>query len=92
MNITINTLEENKSILKEKFPENEIIAYANVSNTQLSVARHFGGCKVQGKHFVYNTTDDSLIRKDVISFLRKQLKNKQKKKENENIQNSLQLA
>jgi len=91
MNITINTLEENKSILKEKFPENEIIAYANVSKTQLSVARHWGGCKVEGKHFAYNTTDDSLIRKDVISFLSKQLKNKQKK-ENENIQNSLQLA
>lgn len=85
MNITLNTLADNQYILKEKFPENESIAYANVSNTQLSVARHFGGCKVQGKHFVYNPTDDSLIREDVISFLSKKLKNKQKKKQNEDL-------
>jgi len=74
MNITLNTLEQNKDILKEKFPENESIAYANVSNTQLSVARHFGGCKIEGKEFVYNPTDDSLIRKDVIKWLSKILK------------------
>jgi hypothetical protein len=92
MNINLNTLADNQYILKEKFPENESIAYANVSNTQLSVARHFGGCKVQGKHFVYNPTDDSLIREDVISFLSKQLKNKQKKKQNENIQDNLQFS
>ena len=74
MNITLNTLEQNKDILKEKFPENESIAYANVSNTQLSVARHFGRCKIEGKEFVYNPTDDSLIRKDVIKWLSKILK------------------
>jgi hypothetical protein len=87
MNITLNTLEQNKSILKEKFLEDEIIAYSNVSNTQLSVARHFGGCNVQGKHFVYNPTDDSLIRQDVIKWISKQLK--KKKEYNENLQEEL---
>jgi hypothetical protein len=74
MNINLNTLEQNKDILKEKFGINERIGYSNVSSTQLSVARHFGGCKIEGKEFVYNPTDDSLIRTDVIKWLSKKLK------------------
>jgi hypothetical protein len=52
------------------------LAYANVSRTQLSIARHYGGCKIQCKHFIYNPTDDSLIREDVVKWLKKKLKKK----------------
>jgi hypothetical protein len=42
--------------------------------TQLSIARHYGGAKVQGKHFVYNPADDSLIREDVVKWIAKKRK------------------
>ena len=60
--------------LEQKFGADAQIAYANVSMTQLSIARHFGGCKVQGKNFVYNATDDSLIREDVAKWIDKRKK------------------
>lgn len=34
--------------------------YYNVSQTQLSIARHYGGAKVHGKYYVYNPVDDTL--------------------------------
>lgn len=74
MNITLKILEDNQDALKAKFGANEGIAYANVSMTQLSIARHYGGCTVQGKHFIYNPTDDSLIRGDVITWLSKKIR------------------
>lgn len=40
--------------------------YYNVSQTQLSVARHFGGCKVNGQHYAYDPTTDTLTRYDVL--------------------------
>lgn len=66
---TIEQLKEHQAELKEKFGQSTCIAYANVSMTQLSIARHYGGCKVQGHHFVYNWMDDSLIREDVVKWL-----------------------
>jgi pyruvoyl-dependent arginine decarboxylase (PvlArgDC) len=80
MKITIKLLQEHQEALKEKFDENEGIAYTNVSMTPFSVARHYGGCKVEGKHFVYNSEDDSLIREDVAIWLSKQIGKKQRKR------------
>lgn len=74
MNITIETLKEHQEALKEKFGASAAIAYPQVSMTQLSVARHFGGATVQGKHYTYNPTDDSLIRDDVLKWVRKRVK------------------
>ena len=36
-----------------------------VSRTQLSIARHYGGIKYQGEHYVYIPETDELIRADV---------------------------
>lgn len=36
-----------------------------VSNSQLSVARHYGGCKYAGAYYHYDASQDALIRKDV---------------------------
>ena len=37
----------------------------NVSHTQLSVARHYGGCKYQGVSYHYDPERDALVRMDV---------------------------
>lgn len=36
-----------------------------VSQSQLSVARHYGGCQYQGQEYVYVQTTDELVRADV---------------------------
>lgn len=77
--MSINDLLQYKEALEEKFGTAESIAYANISRTQLSIARYAGGAKVQGKYFIYNPTDDSLIREDVLKFIAK-LKKEEKKK------------
>lgn len=38
----------------------------NVSTTQLSIARHYGGCKVNGVCYHYDPGSDTLIREDVL--------------------------
>lgn len=34
----------------------------NVSQTQFSIARHYGGIKINGHMYVYNPKDDTLIK------------------------------
>jgi hypothetical protein len=45
--------------------------YHNISNTQLSVARHYGGCTINGESYTYNPTDDTLV---LTSSLKKKTK------------------
>lgn len=49
------------------------ILYRNVSQTQLSIARHSGAAIVNGKRYVY-TEADELIREDVLKWLKKHRK------------------
>jgi hypothetical protein len=54
-----------------------------VSQTQLSVARHYGGCTYNGQVYVYQPLTDELIRNDVLKCvmrLRKKPKSKPKQK------------
>lgn len=78
--VTIDLLREHIDELEKEFGKDASVAYPNVSRTQLSIARHYGGAKVGGKYFVYNFEDDSLIREDVVKWLEKKLKPKKKKK------------
>ena len=71
---TIEDLKQFQDELKAKFGADTNVSYANVSMTQLSIARHYGGTKVQGKYFVYNPTDDSLIREDVVKWIKRHRK------------------
>ena len=43
----------------------------NVSMTQLSIARHYGGCTYQGDYYIYLPHTDELIREDVLKWKRK---------------------
>ena len=45
---------------------------ANVSMTQLSIARHYGGIKFNGDHYTYFADTDELVRDDVLKWQRKQ--------------------
>ena len=69
--IKIDELKPYMVDLKKQFGASEVIAYPNVSNSQLSIARHYGGTKVNGKEYTYNHEDDSLIRNDVLKFMKK---------------------
>jgi hypothetical protein len=79
MTITLETLRQYQPEAIEKFGGSAAIAYAQITYTQFSIARYSGGCKVNGHHFVYCSTDDSLIRDDVFRWLVKRLKEDAKK-------------
>ena len=79
MTITLETLRQYQPELIQKFGGRGAVAYNDISRTQLSIARYSGGCMVQGSHYVYNPTDDSLIRADVVKWLVKRLKEDAKK-------------
>lgn len=49
-----------------------------VSNTQLSIARHYGGCRFQNREYRYIPHTDELIRDDVVKWLVKFQKDKRK--------------
>ena len=38
----------------------------NVSQTQFSIARHYGGITLNGARYVYNPVEDSLTRADLL--------------------------
>ena len=47
----------------------ETIGHANVSQSQLSIARFSGGCTIGGKRFVYFPEHDELWRDDVLALV-----------------------
>jgi hypothetical protein len=53
----------------QQFGVREPLAYADVCNTQLSVARFYGGCTVNGQHFYYLPDTDELLRGDVFKWI-----------------------
>jgi len=52
--------------------------YYNVSQTQMSIARHYGGMKVNGQAYIYDPTTDTLVRQDVVKSEAKAKKRKKK--------------
>lgn len=81
MKTTLNEIRQYEPQIREKFKRYDTIAFENVSQTQLSVARYFGVAKVNNHTFVYNPDDDSLIRDDVLAFVNKLKRQKQKPRE-----------
>jgi hypothetical protein len=80
MSINLETLRHYQPEAIERFGGSASVAYAQVSQTQFSIARYSGGCVVNGKRFIYIPTDDSLIRDDVFKWLVKRVKEDGKKK------------
>jgi hypothetical protein len=73
---TIEDLRKYQTELKAKFGSDTYVAYANISYSQMSIARHYGSANIQGKHYIYNPDDDSLIREDVVKWVAKRKKAK----------------
>ena len=47
----------------------DVLGYAEVSQTQLSIARHSGGCVVNGCRYTYCAATDELWRDDVLKMV-----------------------
>lgn len=52
-----------------------------VTTSQLSVARHYGGCTFQGRSYLYIPTTDELVRDDVMAWLARHRRNARRAKE-----------
>jgi len=66
--------------------------YYHISSTQLSIARYYGGIKVSGEHYLYDSTTDTLTREDVVRWEGKQKKLEKKQKEQNDANNSPELS
>lgn len=64
----ILTEDERTAILAQPKPPAESPPWQifGVSRSQLSIARHYGGCKYNGHGYTYDPSDDSLTRDDVL--------------------------
>lgn len=58
---------------------------SGVTASQLSIARHYGGCRAFGRHYIYVPTTDELIRDDVVKLLAKIRKSAVKARKEEAI-------
>ena len=65
------TDDERLRLSFEPWPDGAALGYADVSRTQLSIARHYGGIPVQGRHYVYFPESDELWRDDVLALVHK---------------------
>jgi muramoyltetrapeptide carboxypeptidase LdcA involved in peptidoglycan recycling len=49
----------------------DTIGWRDVTMTQFSIARHYGGCTFNGRYYFYFRADDSLWRADVVREIRR---------------------
>jgi hypothetical protein len=64
------TPDEKTRLSFHPFPPGDApIGYMEVSRTQLSIARHYGGITVQGHHYTYFPAHDELWRDDVLRLV-----------------------
>jgi len=61
-----------KSVAMANKPEAK--AYFGVSHSQLSIAKHYGGAKLNGVEYKYYQEHDALVRADLVSKLKKHIK------------------
>lgn len=54
-----------------KLKSDDNIGWRDIRFTQLSIARHYGGTKVNGVHYVYIPESDELVREDVLAMVMK---------------------
>ena len=73
---SVELVKENATAIAAKFGSTTGVLYRNITQTQFSIARHYGGCKISGHEYFYDPTDDSLIRSDVLKFLKRRTKAK----------------
>ena len=68
-------------------PDKPVHAIGFVTQTQFSIARHYGGIRFQGVEYTYLPEGDQLVREDILKWLNEQMK--PVKPENNETQGSL---
>jgi hypothetical protein len=68
------TEQEEADLMLSGLSQSTPFCIRGVSNTQLSVARHFGACTYQGESYSYIPPTDELVRRDVVTWISKQRK------------------
>jgi len=76
MTATLSYLSETEADAIQHLDRSTPFLIGGVSNTQLSIARHYGGIKFQGQTYTYFPASDELIRDDVLQFVTKMRKKK----------------
>ena len=74
------TESEIEALQSSNLPRKTPFAIQGVMNTQLSIARFYGGIRYNGDGYTYMPDGDELIRDDVLLFVAK-LRKKQRKTE-----------
>lgn len=72
------TESEIEALQSSNLPRKTPFAIQGVMNTQLSIARFYGGIRYNGDGYTYMPDGDELIRDDVLMFITK-LRKKQRK-------------
>jgi len=72
------TEQEIEALQATKLDRTTPFVIYGVSQSQLSIARFYGGCKFQGRHYSYIPTTDELMRDDVVKWLAKHRKEQRK--------------
>ena len=63
------TRDEKERLSFEWSDPSATLGWANVSQTQFSIARHYGGIQFQGHHYAYFAAHDELWRSDVLALV-----------------------
>ena len=65
------TADERLRLSFEPWPDGDALGYADVSRTQLSIARYSSAATVNGHRYTYFPETDELWRDDVLALVRK---------------------
>lgn len=63
------TPDEKERLSFEFMGKGDTIGFMDVSHTQFSIARFYGGITYQGRHYVYFPEHDELWRDDVLAMV-----------------------
>lgn len=58
-------------VVAGKLKSDDQLGWRDISMTQLSIARHYGGTTVNGVHYTYIPESDELVRDDVLKMVMK---------------------
>lgn len=85
------TAEELKALQTSGLDQSTPFVVQGVSRSQLSVSRHYGGCRYQGRDYFYNPVTDELIRSDVLRWVQKRRKVQEREKKAKAMENQRRL-
>lgn len=83
--VTLSDISNYRGELIERFGKSEVLCHTNTSMSHLSIARHSGGCVINGKTFKYFEDDDMVVREDVVKWLNRRKKQEKNQESEETL-------